>query len=374
MLPYPRIVVKLGTSTLTDGSQHLSAPRMVDLVRQMALVHDKGCELILVSSGAIAAGRETLGYPDLPRFIPKKQMLAAVGQPCLMAKYADYFGIYQKKVAQVLLTRSDLADRRRYLNARDTFQALIHQGIIPIVNENDTIATEEIRFGDNDNLSAQVASLVEADLLLLLTDQDGVFTDDPRRSTEARLIEQIGADVLSEELVRAGESQNGLGTGGMATKLHAADLARRAGIRVFIARGNAENVILRIANGEHIGTSFEPLSSALESRKRYLLAGEKSSGALVVDAGAARALSRGGSLLPVGVLNVEGDFERGDTVRVTNQSGKVLALGITNYSSRDIQRLCGKRSADIEGILGFSFGDEVIHRNNMVVMRKDDRR
>lgn len=367
-----RIVVKIGTSTLTDGTQHISQRRMVDLVRQIAEVHDRKHEVILVSSGAIAAGRETLEYLELPRHIPKKQMLAAVGQPQLMARYASYFSIYQKKVAQVLLTRTDLADRRRYLNARNTFQALLSQGVIPIVNENDTVATEEIRFGDNDNLSAQVASLVEADILLLLTDQEGLYTEDPRIDPEAQLIDQIAANELSEELIGGGESHTGLGTGGMVTKLHAADLARRTGITVFIARGNAEDVILRIIAGERIGTCFQPINNFLEGRKRYLLAGEKTQGCLVVDSGAARALARAGSLLPVGIIRVEGEFDRGDTVKVTNANGKTLALGISNYAAGDIRLLLGKRSTEIEGILGFSFGDEIVHRNNMVLMRKND--
>lgn len=373
MRPYSRIVVKLGTSTLTNGTQHISQPRMIDLVRQIAHLSDEGKEIILVSSGAIAAGREALGYPSLSRHVPRKQMLAAVGQPRLMARYTEFFSIYDKQVAQVLLTRTDLADRRRYLNARNTFQALLSQGIIPIVNENDTVATEEIRFGDNDNLSAQVASLVEADMLILLTDQEGVYTSDPRHTPDATLIDQVAADEFSEEmLISTGENGDGLGTGGMGTKLHAADLARRTGITVFIARGNAEDVIVRIANGEHVGTCFEPMNDALEGRKRYLLAGEKSKGRVVVDAGAARALARGGSLLPVGVAAMHGAFERGDTVQISNASGKILALGITNYSARDLASLAGKQSMEIETILGYSFGDEVVHRNNMVLMRKHD--
>ena len=207
-----RIVVKLGTSTLTGGTQQISPPRMVDLVRQMAHVHDLGAELILVSSGAIAAGREVLDFPELPRYIPKKQMLAAVGQPMLMARYADFFAIFDKRVAQVLLTRTDLADRRRYLNARNTFQALLSQQVIPVVNENDTVATEEIRFGDNDALSAHVAGLVEADELILLTDQDGLFTGDPRQVANARLIKQVPAEEFSSDLIRsAGGSLSGAG-------------------------------------------------------------------------------------------------------------------------------------------------------------------
>ncbi len=367
-----RVVIKLGTSTLTGGTQRISPPRVVDLARQMACIHSRGNEVILVSSGAIAAGREALEYPELPRFIPKKQMLAAVGQPTLMARYAEFFGIYGKRVAQVLLTRADLADRSRYLNARNTFHALLNQGVIPVVNENDTVATDEIRFGDNDALSAHVAGLVEADVLILLTDQDGLFTGDPRQDAGATLIRQVPAEEFSADLIRAaGGSLSGLGTGGMMTKLHAADLARRTGTTVFIARGDDTDVILRLLDGESLGTCFAPMQNKLEGRKRYLLAGERASGALTVDAGAARALAHGGSLLPVGVASVDGDFDRGDTVRILSLSGKTLALGISNYSSRDLRNLCGKQSGEIERIVGFNYGDEVVHRNNMVLMRND---
>ncbi|MBI4928867.1 MAG: glutamate 5-kinase [Anaerolineae bacterium] len=365
-----RLVVKLGTSTLTGGSRNISAPRLVDLVRQVSQVHDSGWEVILVSSGAIAAGREVLDFPELPRHIPKKQMLAAVGQPALMARYADYFSIYNQRVAQVLLTRADLTDRRRYLNARNTFQALLTNGVIPIVNENDTLATEEIRFGDNDNLSAHVAGLVEADILVLLTDQEGLYTGDPRTDPQARLIREVQAEESAENVeAGAGDSQSGLGTGGMATKVHAADIARKSGIQVFIARGDQPDVLLRIAGGEHVGTRFMPVDNRLESRKRFLLAGERSGGCVVVDGGAARALVRGSSLLAVGVTGVEGDFDRGDTIRVLNSDKKTLAIGQSNYSSKEVELLRGRKSNEIDALLGYSFGEEVIHRNAMVLVR-----
>jgi glutamate 5-kinase len=342
---------------------------MVDLARQIALARANGTEVVLVSSGAIAAGRETLGFPDFPKFLPKKQMLAAVGQPRLMMLYEQYFGIFGIHVAQVLLTRADLTDRRRYLNARDTLNALLAQKILPVINENDTVATDEIRFGDNDNLSAQVASLIEADTLILLTDQDGLLTGDPRSDPNASLIESVPADEFPEELwAAAGGSKTGLGTGGMVTKLQAADVARRSGTAVIIARGDTVDVLPRLTAGEKIGTYFVPLENKLEGRKRYLLAGNRSEGKVMVDAGAGRAIARGGSLLPVGVTGCEGEFDRGDTVRVVNTSGNDIALGLVNYSSRDMAQLKGKRSADIEPILGYTLGDEVIHRNNMVVL------
>lgn len=366
-----RIVVKLGTSTLTNGEKKLSHPRLVDLARQVCALQSAGRQVVLVSSGAIAAGRETLGYPALPRYLPAKQMLAAVGQPRLMAVYAQYFSIYGAHVSQVLLTRADLADRRRYLNARNTLEALLHQHVIPIINENDTVATEEIRIGDNDNLSALVANLLEADLLLLLTDQDGLYTADPRSNPEARLIRTVEAGPFPDELWQAaGGSGTGLGTGGMVTKLQAADLARHAGTTVVIARGSEPDVLLRLAGGEELGTRVLPAINKLEGRKRYILSGSHSGivGELVVDAGAARALAHGGSLLPAGLLGVTGEFERGDTVRVSGPAGRQIAAGLSSYSSADLILLCGRQSGEIESILGYTFGDEVIHRNNMVLV------
>lgn len=365
----PRIVVKFGTSTLTGGASRIAHPRMVDLARQIAQVRMGGCEVVLVSSGAIAAGREALGYPDFPKFLPKKQMLAAVGQPRLMMLYEQYFAIFSIHVAQVLLTRADLTDRRRYLNARDTLDALLAQGILPVINENDTVATDEIRFGDNDNLSAQVASLIEADLLVLLTDQDGLFTGDPRVDASASLIQRVPAEEFSEALwAAAGGSNNGLGTGGMVTKLQAADVARRSGTTVTISRGDLPDVLPRLVAGEQLGTHFAPMVNKLEARKRYLLAGNRAEGILIVDHGAGRALSRGGSLLPVGVTEVDGDFDRGDTVRVKNSSGKLIALGLVNYPSRDLLQIKGLKTVEIEHRLGYSHGDEVIHRNNMILL------
>jgi glutamate 5-kinase len=366
---FKRIVIKLGTSTLTAGTPHLSPPRLVDMVRQMGQLRAEDIDVIVVTSGAIAVGRERLNFPLLPKDIPAKQMLAAIGQPRLMAIYEQLFGLYGLTVAQVLLTRTDLSFRRSYLNSRNTLIALLGQGIIPIVNENDTVATEEIRVGDNDNLSALVANLIEADLLLLLTDQPGLFTADPRTDPSARLITQVDTPEIPEALwVAAGGTNNNLGTGGMVTKLQAADLARRSGATVVIARGGDPDIILRLTEGEHIGTRFHPVATAVESRKRYLLAGKQANGIISVDEGAVQALRSGGSLLPVGVLNFEGTFERGDTVRVAGPSGREVARGLVNYASVDLYRIIGHRSEEIEKVLGFAYGDEVIHRNNMVLL------
>ena len=366
---YQRIVVKLGTSTLTGGSSRLSPPRLVELVGQMAGLVAGGCQLVVVSSGAIAVGRERLNYPQLPKDIPAKQMLAAVGQPRLMALYEQLFSLYGLTVAQVLLTRADLSDRRRYLNSRNTLKALLTQGVIPIVNENDTVATEEIRLGDNDNLSALVSNLIEADLLAMLTDQPGLFTADPRIDPSASLIAEVNTLEIPDALwLAAGGTSTGLGTGGMVTKLQAADLARRSGAMVVITQGGLPAVLPRLASGEALGTRFQPLSSAGDSRKRYFLAGGRSAGKLTVDEGAARALHNGGSLLPVGIHHLDGRFERGDTVRVLDPSGREIARGLVNYSCTDVERILGKRSDQIESILGFAYGDEVIHRDNMVLL------
>lgn len=367
---YTSIVVKLGTSTLTAGTSFLSPARMVELVRQIAQLHNEGRKVVLVSSGAMAAGRERLAFPQLPKDLPAKQMLSAVGQPRLMALYEQLFDIYKLTVAQVLLTKTDLADRPRYLNSRNTLTALLSQRVIPIVNENDTVATEEIRLGDNDNLSALVANLIEADLLVMLTDQPGLFTADPRTDPSAALINDIVTPMIPRSVWEAvGGTSGKLGTGGMFTKLQAADLARRSGTTVIIASGDEENVLTRLVTGEALGTRFSPLSTTTESRKRYILAGGNNiHGAITVDAGAVRALRKGGSLLPVGVTNVTGEFDCGDTVKVVNSSSSEIARGLVNYSAENLARIAGKQSNEIEAILGTNYDDEVIHRNNLVLL------
>lgn len=366
---HKRIVVKLGTSTLTEGTAYLSPPRMVDLVRQMAHLHSQGCELVLVTSGAIAVGRQELDFPRLPKDIPAKQMLAAVGQPRLMALYKQLFGLYGIKVAQVMLTRTDLSLRTGYLNARNTLEALIASRVVPVVNENDTVATEEIRVGDNDNLSALVVNLIEANLLVLLTDQEGLFTADPRQQPDAQLISEISeAEIPDEVWKSAGKAADGLGTGGMVTKLQAADLARRSGAEVVIASGSDEEVLNRVAEGAPVGTRFKPAATALESRKRFILAGGQVAGGVHIDQGAFAAIQKGGSLLPVGIVQVKSEFQRGDTVSVFEPSGKEIARGLSNYASSDLEVILGKRSDQIEGLLGYGYGEEVIHRNNMVLL------
>ncbi len=365
---YQRIVVKIGTSVLTGGTPYLDRPRMVELARQCAELHGRGKEIILCSSGAIAVGRERLGFPELAPTISNKQMLAAVGQSRLMQMWERYFEIYGLHVGQILLTRGDVEHRGRFLNARDALQALLDQRIVPVVNENDAITTEEIKVGDNDNLSALVSILTDADLLLLLTDQPGLFTADPRTDPGAQLITEV---VKIDETLRklAGTSVSGLGVGGMATKLQAADVARRAGTDVIIASGHAPDVIIEAVAGDRRGTHFPALENPLESRKRWIYAGPKTSGYLVIDTGAQTALcEHGRSLLPAGILSVHGDFQRGDTIMIKSHSGEILARGITRYSSTDMKQISGCQSDEIEGRLGYAYGPVAIHRNDLILV------
>ncbi|GAA03454.1 glutamate 5-kinase [Photobacterium leiognathi] len=362
------IVVKLGTSVLTGGTLKLDRAHMVELVRQCAMLRRQGHKVIIVTSGAIAAGREHLGYPELPKTMASKQLLAAVGQGRLIQEWETLFGIYGINIGQMLLTRADLNDRERYLNARDMIVALLDNGIVPVVNENDAVATTEIKVGDNDNLSALVGILGGADKLLLMTDQPGLFTADPRSNPDAELIREV--HTIDETLRKlAGGSVGGLGTGGMATKLQAADVARRAGIEVIIAAGRRPDVIIELAEGKSVGTRFLPLESPLESRKRWILAGPPPAGDIVIDDGAVTAVQqRGSSLLAKGITMVKGDFERGEVVRIFDKDNNLLARGICRYSSVDMAKIAGKHSQEIYQVLGYEYGHVAIHRDDMVVI------
>jgi len=365
---YQRIVVKIGTSVLTGGTRYLDRPHMVELSRQFAALYSQGKEIVICSSGAIAFGRERLGFPDLSSTLSNKQMLAAVGQSRLMQMWERYFDIYGLHVGQILLTRQDVEHRGRFLNARDTLSVLIERRIVPIVNENDAVTTAEIKVGDNDNLSALVAILTDADLLLMLSDQPGLFTADPRSNPDAQLIPEVRT--IDDTLHKlAGGSASGLGVGGMATKLQAADVARRAGTDVIVASGHAPEVIIRAASGERIGTHFPALENPLESRKRWILAGPKPSGSIIIDAGAQEALcEHGRSLLPAGIISVQGEFQRGDTIRIFNETDRLLARGITRYSGRDLNQIAGLRSDEIEMHLGYMYGPVAIHRNDLILL------
>ncbi|HSM57295.1 MAG TPA: glutamate 5-kinase [Candidatus Sulfomarinibacteraceae bacterium] len=365
---YRRIVVKLGTSVLTGGTPRLDRAHMVALVRQCAELQKRGKDVIVCTSGAIAVGRERLGFPALADTVTNKQLLAAVGQSRLMLTWERLFELYDIHVGQILLTRADVEDRGRFLNARDTLLALLEQGIVPIVNENDAVATSEIKVGDNDNLSALVALLAEADLLLLLTDQSGLFTADPRRNPDAELIPEVRA--IDDTLRRlAGDSGSNLGVGGMATKLQAADIARRSGAEVVIAAGRAPDVISRIVAGEAVGTRFPALDAPLANRKRWILAGPTPVGTITVDAGAARALcDGGGSLLPAGISEVSGQFDRGDAIFILDPEERRLARGIVRYGSDDLRRIQGCHSEEIVDRLGYAYGPVAVHRNDMILL------
>lgn len=363
-----RIVIKLGTSTLTAGTTYLNRQKMLELVQQIAYLYQSGYDIVIVSSGAQAAGRERLNFPELNRSLPARQMMSAIGQSRLMRTYSDLFDIFSIVVAQVLLTRDDLSNRSRYLNARDTMVTLLDHRIIPIINENDTIATEEIRVGDNDNLSALVASAIEADLLIILTDQAGLYTADPRINPDAELIAHVPA-ITDDIFALAQGTATATGTGGMVTKLQAASLAAKSGVDTIIASGSEPEAIARIAAGENVGTRFSATSSHLESRKRWILT-DRVRGTVTIDAGAVRALTAadGASLLPVGITDIQGSFKRSATVAIIGPDNRQIAHGLTNYDSDELRKIRGQKSSSISELLGYTYGDAAVHRNNMVMI------
>ncbi|KMK52177.1 gamma-glutamyl kinase [[Actinobacillus] muris] len=360
------IVIKLGTSTLTHGTKHLSRPHMLDIVKQIAELHQQGHRLILVTSGAVAAGRDYLGHRELPATLASKQLLAAVGQSQLIQVWESLFSIYNIKIGQMLLTRADIENKDHFLNARDTLAALLEQQIIPIINENDAVATAEFRIGDNDNLSALVAILAQAEQLILLTDQTALFDSDPRTNPNAKpisVVEKITPDIRQI----AGGSVTGLGTGGMSTKITAADIATRSGVETVIASGETPNVILSLVKGETLGTRFLVQADRIEGRKQWLF-GAPPAGTITIDQGAEDALLiQHKSLLPAGIIHIEGQFARGEVVKILNQAGKPLALGISRYNSEALVLIKGKKSNEIEQLLGYEFGAVALHRNEMII-------
>ena len=369
-LKYRRVVAKFGTNVLTAGTARLDLEVMAGLVGQVARPHQMGAEVMVVTSGAIAAGRHRLGLKGERKEIPYRQVLAAVGQTDLMLSYQELFAWHDITIGQTLLTRRDLADRQGYLNARNTLLAMLDLRVVPIINENDVVAVDEIegaKIGDNDNLSALVANLVDADLLVLLTDQNGLYTADPRLDPKAKLIERVDVIDAKIEALAAGSS-SGAGIGGMTTKLQAARLATGGGTDLVIAAGEETEVLVRLASGEAVGTLF-PTVDRMESRKRWMLAGLAVKRTIVVDAGAAKVL-RGDnkSLLPAGVRDVSGRFARGDAVDVVDAEGHRVACGIANYGADEILRIRGVRSDRIEEVLGHNYGGEVVHRDNMVCL------
>lgn len=362
-----RLVVKVGSSSLTHQTGKLNLAQLERIVREIADLVNQGKEVVLVTSGAIGAGMGRMGLNGKPKTMPEKQAAAAVGQGLLLHMYEKFFSEYGYTVGQVLLTREDVADRRRYLNARNTLNALLSYSVIPIVNENDTVGVEEIRLGDNDTLAALVAGLVDAELLVLLSDIDGLFTGNPRLSSDAVLIPMV--DEITPEIERlAGGVGSILGTGGMGTKIHAARITMNSGIPMVIANGGQEGAVRRLLAGEVMGTIFLPKETRLHARQRWIAFVSDVQGAIRVDDGATAALLQAGkSLLPIGVVQVEGRFEPGNVVSVLNTAGDEIARGIVNYSAEEVRLIRGRKTDEIAEILGCKDYDEVIHRNNLVI-------
>jgi glutamate 5-kinase len=365
-----RIVIKVGSSALVDGQGRLAPARCRSLAKQVAGLVEKKHQIVLVSSGAIAAGLARMGFSRMPHQIPEKQALAATGQTALMHQYEKAFAKYKLHVAQILLTLDDLSDRRRFLNARHTFHELFKWKVIPVVNENDTVAVHEIKVGDNDNLSALVTNVVEADLLINLSDVDGVFEQDPRVNPKAKrigVIEHIDAWLKgsASDTLRVGS------TGGMMTKLEAAEKVQCYGVATVIANGKQNNILEKILKGEDVGTLILPkgASDRLSARKHWLAYSMKAMGILVVDEGAKQALQKAGkSLLPSGIRSIEGRFQQGDPIEIKTVDGKVFARGLTSYSSQELERIKGQKTNEIEKILGYKYFDEAIHRDDLVLL------
>lgn len=360
-----RIVIKIGTSTLTHSNGQLNLRRIEYLVREIADLHNQDLEVVVVSSGAIGVGANRMGYRQVPKTMPEKQALAAIGQGALLHLYEKLFAEYSKTVAQVLITRGDFDERIRYLNATNALLALLNMKVIPIVNENDTVVVEEIKFGDNDTLSAVVAGVVDADLLIILSDVDGFYDHDPRKDKQARLLREVN-EITADMEDNSRNRGSSFSSGGMYTKLRAARMVMAAGIPMVIANSDEKDVIRRIVACEEVGTLFIPREEKMHARKKWIAFGSLAQGELVVDEGACLALlNKGKSLLPSGVVSVSGDFERGTIVRVNNPDGQEIARGVVNYSAEEISCIAGKQSREIEKILGEKDYDEVIHRNNL---------
>ncbi len=362
-----RWVIKIGSALLTDNGRGLDRRAIADWASQMAALVKSGNEVVLVSSGAVAAGMNRLGWRERPVAIHDLQAAAAVGQMGLIQAYEEAFQKYALKTAQILVDHDDLSNRERHLNARSTIKTLTGLGVIPIVNENDTVVTDEIRFGDNDTLGALVANLIEADILIILTDQLGMYDSDPRQNALAKIIPEAPAN--DDGLAAMAGGGGSLGRGGMITKVRAAKLAQRSGAHTVIVGGRIDDVITRVAAGENVGTLLYAAEEPLAARKRWLAGHMQNKGVLVIDNGAVSVLTDNGrSLLPVGVKEVLGNFQRGDVVRCRSIHGKDVALGLVNYSSKEAQLIAGKPSSAIADLLGYKNADELIHRDNLVLI------
>ena len=363
-----RIVVKVGSSLVTNEGRGLDANAVGNWCRQLAMLAGQGREVVMVSSGAIAEGMKRLGWVLRPKPLHELQAAAAVGQMGLAQLYESKLREHGVGSAQVLLTHADLADRERYLNARSTLLTLLRLKVIPVINENDTVVNDEIKFGDNDTLGALVANLIEADALVILTDQHGLYSEDPRKNPQAHLIETADAGDPALERM-AGGAGSSLGRGGMITKILAAKRAASSGASTVIAWGQEPNVLLRLCAGEAIGTALLAPTLKMAARKQWMVDHLQLRGAVVIDAGAAQKLrDNGKSLLPIGVVEVQGEFHRGDVIAVLDPSGTVVARGLANYASSEARLIAKKPSTEFEKILGFSGEPEMIHRDNMVVI------
>jgi len=363
-----RVIVKVGSSLVTNEGRGLDHAAIAKWANQIAQLRQLGKQVVLVSSGAIAEGMLRLGFEKRPTGIHELQACAAVGQMGLAQIYESSFGSHGLRTAQVLLTHADLADRERYLNARSTLFTLLDLGVITVINENDTVVTDEIKFGDNDTLNALVANLIEADALIILTDQKGLYTADPRKQADAEFVQEATAGDPKLETM-AGGAGTGIGSGGMLTKILAARRAASSGAHTVIAWGREENVLLRLAQGEMIGTQLIAPTARLTARKQWMADHLKTAGQLVLDQGAVQKIAREGkSLLPIGVVGVEGEFGRGDVVTCVDADGRAIARGICNYPSAEVRRIMRKPSSEIAVILGYVDEDELIHRDNLVLL------
>ena len=362
-----RIVIKVGTSTLTNDQGRIDRPYLTSLVSQIAALRSKGIDVLLVTSGAIRAGMEKMGLQERPKTMPEQQAAAAVGQGLLMQMYSEIFEWHGVTTGQVLLTSEDFGDRRRYLNARNTMLTLFRHRVVPIVNENDTVVVDEIRVGDNDNLAALVASSLAANLLILLSDVPGLCRVCPDGAESADVI-QVVEEIDDRIRSMAGEARDDGGTGGMRTKIEAAEIAVKSGVTMVIADGRRTNVVLDIVAGKPVGTKFLPREEHLSGRKRWIAFGASAHGGLVVNDGARKMVCEGGkSLLAAGITEVVGSFSAGDLVRVLDRDGTQLARGFVNYSAGEVEKIKGLRSSEIERVLGYKDFDEVIHRDNMAL-------
>jgi glutamate 5-kinase len=363
-----RLIIKVGSSLVTNDGKGLDTAAIAKWAEQIAQLRSMGKQVVLVSSGAIAEGMQRLGFEKRPTGVHELQACAAVGQMGLAQIYETSFRQHQLRTAQVLLTHADLADRERYLNARSTLFTLLHLGVVPIINENDTVVTDEIKFGDNDTLGALVANLIEGDALIILTDQKGLYTADPRKDPDARFVHEATAGDPALEAM-AGGAGTGIGRGGMLTKILAARRAATSGAHTVIAWGREDRVLTRLAAGEAIGTQLVAQTAQLTARKQWMADHLQTAGKVVLDAGAVQKLTaEGKSLLPIGVIEVSGDFGRGDVITCIDESGRAVARGISNYSSSDARRIMRRPSTEILAILGFVEEPELIHRDNMVLL------